>query len=64
MMLKFAMVTGAGISTNLTTLHMFVMILGLPPETAQVFALLCSGCVDSWGNKLYTFNPASVESAA
>jgi putative flippase GtrA len=64
MMLKFALVTGAGISTNVTTLHIFVMLLGLPPEYAQIFALLCSGCVNFWGNKLYTFKPVPVESEA
>jgi putative flippase GtrA len=61
---KFMLVAVVGISLNLLTVQVFVTSLRLPPEVAQVFALMCAGCVTFVGNKLWTFRPVPVESRA
>ena len=54
---RFALVTCVGFSVNLLSVHCFVTSLRLPPEVAQVFALMCAGCVSFVGNKVWTFRP-------
>jgi putative flippase GtrA len=64
MIARVAVVTGVGISLNLLSLQWVVTFLRLTPEVAQVFALVCSGCVNFAGNKAWTFRPVPVKAEA
>ncbi len=64
MLLKFGLITTVGISINLAAVHVFVTAFRLPPELAQVFALMCAGCVNFVGSKLWTFRSVPVASKA
>ena len=58
MLVRFALVTGVGISVNLLVLHTLVTGIRLSPEIAQGLALLCAGCLNFAANKCWTFRPA------
>jgi len=64
MIARFAVVTGVGISLNLLSLQWIVTFFRLAPEVAQVFALVCSGCLNFAGNKAWTFRPVPVKAEA
>ena len=59
---KFVLVTGVGFGLNLTSLYLLVAFLRLAPEFAQGLALVCAGCLNFVGNKVWTFKPVPIES--